>query len=912
MSLELQAVVALNTRPFHGALSGLQSVVANTTGALSVAFGGVTSELLAMQKAFGGIGLAIGVLKQATTAGGGFQQQMANVASVTGIVGPELDRLSKSVREFAVNTRAGAGGAADALLALGQAGLSSSKDLMNVLRPTMLLAGATMSDAKAVGETLASTLINLRMPFSEAGRAADLFSGMLATSPGNMTNLTDAMKFAAPIAGALGMNMNQLVQEIGAFHVAGQVGERAGTAFRQALVQLMQAAEKSGSDVGFALQGWNAGTDGLTGAVRRLTAAGIDTNTLMSELGPRAGTGMAALMNIGADAIEKYGVKLQSMSNVAKMNAVQMDTLPGRLALVKNHFLELSLTLFERIYPALKTVTDALLRFLETAQRWSAPVLTATLRTWRKLMDEARDAIDKLQGKLTGLLDRGTATAKSLASAWAALPGHINGIVFALALLLPALIVIAKLRLALLAINWKKFATDAVGAAKAFMMNFVGPILAGLLLLAAAFVGFTIGQAVREVKIGSRTIGNYFDEWIGWVVVKAEDFQRRLPVIIKIGLLNVQKWFYDLLGNVADWVSKNVFAPMIENTGKFVGKILDTLGFDKAAEKVREALAKVSNEFATFDHESKLTQVNSDLAKLNAELSTLKTRGAADLKNALDQIENAAAEEAKKGTDTFAEFIANIRTKGQENLKALGDVIIDAAGLIRDKLGNIIGNIRDFFGGVGAEAKAAGEAAGDAAQGAAAQVTDAAEQIDQAMNLIGSKTEIAIGISWPANATNKILEQWADFLIALRKANVGKIEIAVAIALPAATKKFLNQWKEFITALSALKTPNLQINISATLPRLTKSAAEIWSGFLGHLKAIGLQKMEVAISVDLPKMTSHQVTIWKQFFDALRGVGNLDLSKIAVDVRASDFKTMAGDIAAIRGFMGKAEGILWA
>ena len=349
MAATLQAVVSLNRSGFDSGLKGMSQLTSNLTGAMSMAFGGVASEILLMGRAFGPMGVAVGVLKEAIDIGQEFQQQMANVSSVTGLMGDELASVGVEARKFAENTAFSATEAGKALYSLASAGFSSAAALKDMLTPALLLAGATQADAQRTTETLTATMAAFRLETESAGAVADLFAGAVARSPATMDRLSEAMSQAAPVAAAFGVGLEDTVASIAAFHTVGIRGAEAGTAFRQAMTKLAQEMNKTDSVIGDALKGWQPDMDGLTGAIVKLEAAGITGAQAMEELGVRGGKAVAAQLALGSDAIKKLQTTIAGAGDVTKMYNTQMDTVNSQWKIFTSMMKESGLQLWDNI-----------------------------------------------------------------------------------------------------------------------------------------------------------------------------------------------------------------------------------------------------------------------------------------------------------------------------------------------------------------------------------------------------------------------------------------------------------------------------------------------------------------------------------------------------------------------------------
>lgn len=369
MAFTLQAVVALDGSKFTGGLTGMMASVQKFAGMSMTMFGGVAGQVASMWAAFGPMGGVMAGMKEVITVGASFEQSMANVKSVTGLTGDEFVRVSNATRSAAAQTAFTTSQAAEAMYALGSSGMASADMLEASLLPALKLAGATQSDTKLATEAMTAAMATWQLGAQDAAGVADLFAGAIASSPATMQRLSDAMKYAGPAGAAFGMEMKNVVDEVAAFHVVGLRGGQAGTGFRMALLELSRAAQTGSGQVGAALKGWSAGTEGLTGAVDRLNAAGVSGATVIQEMGARAGPGMAALLKVGGDAMRDLSDKVTQNSDVAKMYETQMGTLSGQFTLLKASIEELAVKLFSKLLPAFMKIIDGAKNFVSSIGR---------------------------------------------------------------------------------------------------------------------------------------------------------------------------------------------------------------------------------------------------------------------------------------------------------------------------------------------------------------------------------------------------------------------------------------------------------------------------------------------------------------------------------------------------------------
>ncbi len=428
MALKLEAVVVMNKGAFDSGLGAMGRQVSNVAGAMAFAFGGVAGEIMMMTRAFGPMGAAVMVLKQAVAVGQEFQYAMANVATVTGLVGEELASVSQEARRFAETTAFTATEAADALYALGSAGFSSAGQLKDMLTPALELAGATQADTKIATEAMTTTLNAFRMETGKSAEVADLFAGAIANSPANMSRLGEALGQANPVAAAFNMNLSDTVESLAAFHKVGIMGSEAGTAFRQALTKLNQEMGDADSVIGQALQGWQPSIEGLTGAIRRMEDAGITGADAMTELGIRGGKAVAAQLALGSDAISKLGDKIIATGDVTEMYATQMNTVHNQWKvflsmiqenglrvwdLIKDDVLKMILAMqqgvvavraFAESFKDVKTPQEAMGKIVEAIKAGVETINKALQKIdWAPLMSFINAGLDAIVGALRGI-----------------------------------------------------------------------------------------------------------------------------------------------------------------------------------------------------------------------------------------------------------------------------------------------------------------------------------------------------------------------------------------------------------------------------------------------------------------------------------------------------------------------------
>jgi len=718
MALELQAVVSLNNAGYLRSMSALRRNTTQALSAIGLAFGGVTAEMMTMTRAFGPMGAAVTTLKQAATVGGEFEQSMANVASVTGLTGAALDGLADSSRELARSTKFTAGQTADALYSLGSAGINTAAQLEDALRPALLLAGATMSDTSVATETLTAVIKNLRLPFSDAERVADQFAGAVATSPATMQRLADAMKFAGPAAGAFKVGLEQLVTELAAFHQAGIRGQQAGTSFRQALIKLNEAALSGAGQVGAAMDGWNASTEGITGAVKRLEAAGVSTQVVVAELGARAGTGLAALLNLGSAAIDNLGTRIESAADVTAMYATQMDTLQGRLAIVKSEFAEVALKIYDRLQPAFEVAVELFRRLaVAIGGMVGSNQFQAFVETAAAVMGALAPVLANALAAVVAFFGGAINMVKGLIAWWGQLSGFQQSLMLWGVGIAAASVAMHSLGVAVVTFavtTLPKLIAGFVAGGTAFMTSFVIPITAGLLTVGAVLAGLAWAKTFREISLGVFSVGEAMDMAFSAMLIAAQTGFALSKAAWVLGWSQIKLAVLQIVDGLVTGIVQGRLVPLVQGAASAMDSLVSVFGGDKLGDAIAASAANLA----------------ATMQGLLAPLGAAADAARGDVAAAMDGM-GAAMEDAARRADIFGDQFADAVES------ATGGTAMDS---MSDFGAAMKTNIVGAMDAVAGATKSAMNAMGDAITGQTAK-TDALESavgdVDKAAKATG-------------------------------------------------------------------------------------------------------------------------------------------------------------------------------
>jgi len=150
-----------------------------------------------------------------------FEEGMSKVQAISGATGQDLELLRNQARELGETTRFSATEAASGMEFLAMAGWETQEILSGM--PGLLdLAASSNMDLGRAADIASNIISGFNMEASEATRVADVLAKGASTANTNVEQLGGAMKYAAPIANTLGLELEGLTAAVGFMSDAGR------------------------------------------------------------------------------------------------------------------------------------------------------------------------------------------------------------------------------------------------------------------------------------------------------------------------------------------------------------------------------------------------------------------------------------------------------------------------------------------------------------------------------------------------------------------------------------------------------------------------------------------------------------------------------------------------------------------
>lgn len=172
-----------------------------------------------------------------------FEAAMSKVSSLSGATGEDFEDLRKKALEMGAQTMYSATESAEALQYMALAGWGT-EDMLNGLEPILKLAGAAGMDLGRASDIVTDGLTAMGLTAQDAAHFADVLAVAMSKSNTDVDQLGEAFKYVAPLAGAMGYNIEDLSIALGLMANAGIKASQGGTSLRRVLQNLSNPTEK--------------------------------------------------------------------------------------------------------------------------------------------------------------------------------------------------------------------------------------------------------------------------------------------------------------------------------------------------------------------------------------------------------------------------------------------------------------------------------------------------------------------------------------------------------------------------------------------------------------------------------------------------------------------------------------------
>ncbi len=450
-------------------------------------------------------------LEKISAAGVEFEQGMADLQAITGIVGKDLETISKTARRVGKESGLGAKGAVDAFALLAsqiQIDKIGLKGLIQLQKETITLAqagGMTLSDAATA---MAATINQFGLEATHANRVVNVLAAGSKYGAAEVTDLAQSFKVTGATAAAAGLSVEQTAGALEVLSQSNVKGSEAGTALRNVILKLQTTLGMDLSKVGLA--------DALDSLKPKLKDV-----TYLAKVFGSENIAAAQYLITNAKAVEEMTMAVTGTSVAQEQAAIRTNTLAEQTKRIQANIDDFKITLLNisgGLFGYASAVGETavmisqslpLLFLFKGAIATTAKIVGGGIViAFVKLTAAAKASVTAMRGAWVAAKAY-SLTAQFMVGIFATLPGRVLAFTKALTL--------------------QKVATYAAAAAQkvlniALMANPVGIVIAGITILVAALV-----MAYKHCERFRRLIDSWVESfkglasWIGkaWDAAKS-------------------------------------------------------------------------------------------------------------------------------------------------------------------------------------------------------------------------------------------------------------------------------------------------------------------------------------------------------------------------------------------------------
>lgn len=310
-----------------------------------------------------------GIIKSSIDLEASFGKTMALVAASTGAPKEAIAGLRAEAMKLGASTKFSANEAADAMLELGKAGISTSDIMGGALSGTLLLAAAGDTDL-ATATTIASNAMNtFNLRGKDMNKIAAALAGGANASSASVSSLGEALSQVGPGATNAGLSLQETVGVLSAFDAAGVKGSDAGTSLKTMLASLVPQTDKAAGAMralGLKFTDSQGKFLPITNVAEQLkkSLSGLSeaqrTTALTTIFGSDASRAATVLMKEGAGGIAKYIKATKDQGAAQKLADANMSGTAGALERMSGAIETAQLALGTALAPVVVKVADYL------------------------------------------------------------------------------------------------------------------------------------------------------------------------------------------------------------------------------------------------------------------------------------------------------------------------------------------------------------------------------------------------------------------------------------------------------------------------------------------------------------------------------------------------------------------------
>lgn len=614
----------------------------------------------------------VGLGTVATKVAGDFESSMSKVEAISGATGDEMSQLRDKAIEMGAKTKFSAKESADAFTYMAMAGWDAGQ-MIDGIGGIMSLAAADGLDLATTSDIVTDALTAFGLQASDAGHFADVLAQASSSANTNVSMLGESFKYVAPVAGSLGMSVEDTALALGLMANAGIKSSQAGTTLRTSLTNLVKPTDNMAAkmeELGIEV----VNSDGSMKSLRDIMIILRDKFSVLSEaeqanaaatiFGKEAMSGMLAIINASENDFNSLANAIDNSTGRADdMADTMMNNLNGAITLLKSALESLAIKIGTALTPVIKEIAEWITKVVEWLNTLSDEQIQQIVRI---------AAIVAAIGPLLIIIGKIISAVATIITVIGQVGTAVSGIIKIGSVLIGGVAKLAGMIPALI---------TAIAGISPVVFVVIAAIAALIAIGVALYKNWddVCDWAERTWKAIKETIGNAIDAVIGFfanLIQKNIEFQTKIIT----GLLElittitsaISEFFSNLISNVSNWLSNvmNKLSNFVSNAISSISSFID----------------RVTNSIANF-FDSLLTSVSNFFNNLWNTLTSW-----------ISNIKDSISDFISNLLNTVKDFISNLKSSVTGFLGELFNTITSWLSNAINAIQNFASNVISAFG----------------------------------------------------------------------------------------------------------------------------------------------------------------------------------------------------------------------
>lgn len=349
------------------------------------------------------VGAVLGVsisLKDTVDTYADFESTMSRVKALANANNEQMEALTAKAKEMGAQTKFSGTESAEAFTYMAQAGWQV-QDMIDGIGGIMSLAAADGLDLASTTDIVSNALTAFGMTAKDTAEFADVLAVASSATNTNVSDLGEAFKYIAPVAGAMGYSIQDASVALGLMSNNAVKGSMAGTALKTALANMAAPTDNMAAAMkkyGISLTDSEGNMKTLKGVMDNLRSSlgGLSeteqTAAASTIFGKEAMAGMLAIINTSEEDYKKLTEAINDSQGAAeRMAGTMQDNLKGSLEQLGGAIETVQLSWGERLKPYIIALSDMLQENMPAIEEFGLKVFDAI----DKKIAETKDKIDE-------------------------------------------------------------------------------------------------------------------------------------------------------------------------------------------------------------------------------------------------------------------------------------------------------------------------------------------------------------------------------------------------------------------------------------------------------------------------------------------------------------------------------------